>query len=160
MLKIERVTQITIEILQAMVRLVPQLTSINPPPTPDELESMLKSDCSMLFVARDEKYGEAETGGRIIGMATLVLYRVPTGLRAYIEDVVVESRARGHGIGESLTYACMEQARKAGAPAIGLTSNPGRLAANHLYQKMGFELRQTNVYRYMFKKGRREGADT
>jgi hypothetical protein len=116
MLKIERVTQITIEILQAMVRLVPQLTSINPPPTPDELESMLKSDCSMLFVARDEKYGEAETGGRIIGMATLVLYRVPTGLRAYIEDVVVESGTRtwDRGISDLCLHGTGAQGRRAG----------------------------------------------
>jgi ribosomal protein S18 acetylase RimI-like enzyme len=146
MVHIERANAVTLELLQAMQRLVPQLTSQNPPPTPDELEALLRSDSSILFLAR-----QAE-GEEIIGMATLVLYRVPTGLRGYIEDVVVDAGARGLGIGEALTWACLNHARVAGAPQVGLTSNPGRLAANHLYQRMGFELRETNSYRYTFKK--------
>jgi len=145
MLTIEQVTSVNLELMQAMLRLVPQLTSNNPPPTPDELEAMLHSDTSILFIARHSDFDE------IIGMATLVLYRVPTGLRGYIEDVVVELHARGRGIGEALTRACLEHAKNAGVPQVGLTSNPGRMAANHLYQRMGFEIRQTNAYRYTFK---------
>lgn len=81
-----------------------------------------------------------------------MLYRVPTGMRAYIEDVVVDERARGRRIGEALTRACLERAKQAGASQVMLTSNPGRDAANRLYQRMGFELRKTNVYRYGFNR--------
>jgi ribosomal protein S18 acetylase RimI-like enzyme len=148
MITIEKVTQVTLELLEAMLRLVPQLTNSSPPPTPEELDALVHSESSTLFIARD-----AASGG-IVGMATLVLYRVATGLRGYIEDVVVDSTARGQGIGESLTHACLNAAKKAGAPQVGLTSHPGRVAANVLYKKMGFEQRNTNVYRYVFKKGR------
>jgi ribosomal protein S18 acetylase RimI-like enzyme len=148
MVTIEKAEEITLELLATMLRLVPQLHSSNPPPTPDELEALLRSESSTLFLAR------AVPSGEIVGMATLVLYRVPTGLRGYIEDVVVDEAARGQGTGRALTRACLEAAKKAGAPQVGLTSHPGRTAANRLYQMMGFELRQTNAYRYVFKKGR------
>jgi len=148
MITIEKVTEVTLELLEAMLRLVPQLTSSVQPPTPEELDAVLGSECSTLFIARD-----AATG-IIVGMATLVLYRVPTGFRGYIEDVVVDRNTRGQGIGEALTKACLNAAKKAGAPQVGLTSHPGRLAANVLYRKMGFEPRNTNVYRYVFKKGK------
>ena len=146
MITIEQANEVTLELLGAMLSLVPQLTSSNPPPTPDELDALLCSEASRLFIARD-----AATGN-IVGMATLVVYRVPTGLRGYIEDVVVDEQARGQGIGEALTRACLNAAQKAGAPQVGLTSHPGRIAANALYQKMGFELRHTNAYRYVFRK--------
>ena len=148
MITIEKVTQVTLELLQAMLHLVPQLTHSNPPPTPQELDALLRSEASSLFIARD-----AATGN-IVGMATLVVYRVPTGLRGYIEDVVVDEHARGQGVGEALTKACLNAAKKAGAPQVGLTSHPGRMAANVLYRKIGFEQRNTNVYKYEFKKGK------
>lgn len=148
MITIEKVTELTLELLEAMLRLVPQLTSNVQPPTPDELDAVVHSPCSTLFLAREAATGE------IVGMATLVLYHVPTGFRGYIEDVVVDRNTRGQGIGEALTKACLNAAKKAGAPQVGLTSHPGRLAANVLYRKMGFEPRNTNVYRYVFKKGR------
>ena len=84
-------------------------------------------------------------------MATLVLYRVPTGMRGIIEDVMVNESVRGRRIGEALMHACLERAQQAGCPQVMLTSNPSRVAANRLYQRMGFELRNTNVYRYNFK---------
>ena len=148
MITIEKVHEVTLELLGAMLYLVPQLTHSHPPPTPDELDALLRSEASSLFIARD-----AATGN-IVGMATLVVYRVPTGLRGYIEDVVVDEHARGQGIGEALTKACLNAAKKAGAPQVGLTSHPGRMAANVLYRKMGFEQRITNVYKYEFKKGK------
>ncbi len=148
MVTIEKVSEVTLELLQAMLHLVPQLTHSNPPPTPEEMDALLRSPCSTLFVAR-----EAATGN-ILGMATLVVYRVPTGLRGYIEDVVVDEHARGQGVGEALTKACLNAAKKAGAPQVGLTSHPGRVAANVLYRKMGFEQRNTNVYKYEFRKGK------
>jgi ribosomal protein S18 acetylase RimI-like enzyme len=146
MVTIEQVKEVTLELLGAMLYLVPQLSNSNPPPTPDELDALLRSESSRLFIARD-----AATGN-IVGMATLIIYRVPTGLRGYIEDVVVDERARGQGLGEALTRACLNAAQKAGAPQVGLTSHPGRVAANALYQKMGFDLRHTNAYRYVFRK--------
>jgi ribosomal protein S18 acetylase RimI-like enzyme len=144
---IARVTQVDEALCLACQRLVPQLTGLNPPPTRDELALLVASPCSILFMARHEDFGEA-----IIGLATLLLYRVPTGLRGYIEDVVVDELARGRKVGEALTWACLEHAQQAGAPYVGLTSSPSRVAANRLYQKMGFVQRQTNVYKYTFKK--------
>ena len=148
-LKITQASEVTEDLYQACQRLVPQLTSNNPPPTRQELALMLSSGASILYLARHGDPVEDE----IIGLATLILYRVPTGMRAYIEDVVVDEKARGKRIGEALTRACLEQAKAAGASQVMLTSNPGRVAANRLYQRMGFELRKTNVYRYGFKQG-------
>jgi len=143
-LMIYQATEMTDELFEACQRLVPQLTSNNPPPAKKELALLVTSESSVLFFARHSDYKN-----EIIGLATLILYRVPTGLRAYIEDVVVDEKARRRRIGESLTRACLERAEAAGASQVMLTSNPGRLAANCLYQRMGFELRKTNVYRYL-----------
>jgi len=145
--KITLVTEMTDELFQACQRLVPQLTDNNPPPTREQLAQMLASPTSFLYLASHQDFGD-----ELIGMATLILYRVPTGLRGYIEDVVVDEKARGKRIGEALSRACLERAEQAGAAQVMLTSNPGRDAANRLYQRMGFELRKTNVYRYGFKR--------
>ena len=145
--RVTQVIEMTEELYEACQRLVPQLTHNNPPPNREQLAQMLESSASYLFMAWDPDFGDG-----IIGLATLVLYRVPTGVRGYIEDVVVDERARGRRIGEALTRACLERAEQAGAAQVMLTSNPGRTAANQLYQRMGFELRKTNVYRYSFRK--------
>ncbi|OGO14050.1 MAG: hypothetical protein A2030_08130 [Chloroflexi bacterium RBG_19FT_COMBO_50_10] len=145
--KITQAVEVTDELYQACQRLVPQLTDNNPPPTREQLAQMLASPTTFLYLASHQDFGD-----EIIGMATLILYRVPTGLRGYIEDVVVDEKARGKRIGEVLSHACLERAEQAGAPQVMLTSNPGRGAANRLYQRMGFELRRTNVYRYGFKR--------
>lgn len=142
-LMIYQATELTEELYWACQRLVPQLTSNNPPPTRQELTLLISSESSVLFFARHSGYKN-----EMIGLATLVLYRVPTGLRAYVEDLVVDEKARSRRIGESLIRACLERAREAGASQVMLTSNPSRLAANRLYQRIGFELRKTNVYRY------------
>ena len=143
---ITQVTMMTEELYQACQRLIPQLTTRNPPPTREQLSLMLASPVSFLFIARHPEFG-----GEIIGLATLIVYRVPTGLRGYIEDVVVDERARGKRIGEALSKACLDRAELEGASQVMLTSNPGREAPNRLYQRMGFELRKTNVYQYCFK---------
>jgi ribosomal protein S18 acetylase RimI-like enzyme len=140
-------TKLTEQLYQACQRLIPQLTQNNTPPSRQELALLLSSGSSLLYLARHPDFGDD-----IIGLATLILYRVPTGLRAYIEDVVVDERARGKYIGEALTRACLERAEQAGASQVMLTSNPNRVAANRLYQHMGFKLRKTNVYRYVFKR--------
>ena len=95
---------------------------------------------STLFVARVD--------GVIVGCLTLVFYRIPTGLKAWIEDVVVDEAARGHGVGEALNLAALDEARRQGVKYVTLTSRPGRSAANRLYQRIGFAARDTTVYRY------------
>jgi GNAT superfamily N-acetyltransferase len=146
-IQITQAMELTEELYEACQRLVPQLTKNNPSPNREQLTRMMASPSSFLYLARHDDFGE-----EIIGMATLVLYAVPTGLRGYLEDFVVDKRARGTGIGERLLHACLERAELAGAPQVMLTCNPGRGAANRLYLRMGFELRKTNVYRYSFHK--------
>jgi ribosomal protein S18 acetylase RimI-like enzyme len=129
------------EVVEAMARLVPQLSSASPPDAA-ALATMI-SGGSTLFVARVD--------GRILGSLTLVFYRIPTGLKAWIEDVVVDEEARGLGIGEALSVAALEEARRNGAKYVSLSSRPSRGAANRLYQRLGFATRDTNVYRYVLE---------
>jgi len=145
--KIDQVRAMSEELFTACQRLVPQLTHNNPPPTREQLAQMLASPASFLFQATHPDFGD-----EIIGMGTLVLYYVPTGLRGYIEDIVVDEKVRGQRIGQALMQACLDTAEKAGAPQVMLTSNPSREATNRIYLRMGFELRKTNVYRYSFTK--------
>jgi ribosomal protein S18 acetylase RimI-like enzyme len=134
------VEEVTTELVEAFVRLVPQLSSSSPPPDREALQEIVDS-ASILFMARD-------TSGILVGSLTLALFRVPTGLRAWIEDVVVDESARGAGAGEALVAAALERAGAAGARSVDLTSRPSREAANRLYVRMGFESRTTNVYRF------------
>lgn len=145
-MKIERVTEVNDELAAAFDRLIPQLSSSNPPPTRRELRELIDSPATILFVARDEAAGDA-----IVGALTLALFRIPTGLRAWIEDVIVDAASRGKGIGEALCRAALDHARAAGATTVDLTSRPSREAANRLYQRLGFERRETNVYRYKLR---------
>jgi ribosomal protein S18 acetylase RimI-like enzyme len=129
------------ELVEAFATLLPQLSSSSPPPTLDELTDIVRSPSSVLFVARDP-------AGRIVGSLTLAHFRVPTGVRAWIEDVVVDESRRGAGIGEALVAAAMDRATTEGAKSVDLTSRPSREDANRLYQRLGFEARATNVYRW------------
>ena len=138
---VEEVTEVTSEVVAAFARLVPQLSRSSPPPTEAELDEMVASPATVVLVARDG-------GGEIVGSLTLALFRIPTGLRAWIEDVVVDEGARGGGVGEALTRAALERAAAAGARSVDLTSRPSREAANRLYRRLGFERRDTNVYRH------------
>jgi ribosomal protein S18 acetylase RimI-like enzyme len=140
---IEEATQVTDELVEAFVRLTPQLSSSNPPPTREELEDLVHSKASILLIAREQP------GAPILGSLTLVVFRIPTGIRAWIEDVVVDGEARGKGIGEALTRAALDRAGQEGARTVDLTSRPTREAANRLYQRVGFELRHSNLYRYI-----------
>jgi ribosomal protein S18 acetylase RimI-like enzyme len=142
---IERVLEVTPEVLEAFNRLVPQLTSNNPAPRREDLESLISTSTNVLLVAR-----QSNQGSRIVGAGAVSAYRVPTGVRAIIEDVVVDASARGQGIGEALMTALVQAARALGAPGVTLTSNPAREAANRLYVRMGFQIRQTNCYYYGF----------
>jgi ribosomal protein S18 acetylase RimI-like enzyme len=131
------------ELISAFGRLIPQLSKSNPAPSRTQLEDIVSSPATMLFVARAE--------GRIVGALTLALFRLPTGLRAWIEDVVVDSDVRGSGIGEKLSRAALDEAKIQGAVTVDLTSRPSRVEANRLYQRLGFVARDTNVYRFQFK---------
>ena len=137
---IERATQVTDELLDAFALLIPQLSSSNPAPNREQLQAIVSSPACVLFVARVD--------GRIVGSLTLATFPIPTGVRAWIEDVVVDSDARGHGVGEALNQAAIAEAKSRGAITVELTSRPSREAANRLYQRIGFEKRETNVYRY------------
>ena len=138
-MQIDIVTQADAELYEAFQRLVPQLTDNNPPPSLDNLADLVRDAASTLMVARNAE-------GEIVGALTLSVYRVPTGIRSIIEDVIVDNSARGQGIGEALMQRAIELAREKGAKNISLTSNPLREAANRLYLRVGFKKRETNAY--------------
>ena len=140
-MKVEIATSLTPAIVDAVRRLVPQLSRSNPPPDTVELGEVVASPATDLFIALDD-------GGTIVGMSTLVTFRIPTARRAWIEDVVVDETARGRGVGDALTRAMVDRARELGAATVDLTSRPRRDAANRLYQRAGFVQRETNVWRY------------
>ena len=129
------------DLVEAYQKLTPQLSSSSPAPTKDELAAIINSDSATVLVAEDES-------GTILGSMTLVVFRIPTGVRAWIEDVVVDTEARGMGIGQALNEYAIQLADQAGAKTIDLTSRPSRESANRLYQRLGFVARETNVYRY------------
>jgi len=139
---VTEIVEVDDALLTAFGRLIPQLSSSAPPPTADELAAIVTSPATVLFVARDTD------AGTIVGALTLALFRIPTGMRAWIEDVVVDANARGRGIGEALSRAALDRARAEGAKTVDLTSRPSREIANRLYRRIGFEQRDTNVYRY------------
>ena len=137
---VEIATEVTPELVAAMTLLLPQLSRSAPPPTEAALAEIVGSPATLLFVARVED--------RIVGSLTLALFRIPTGLRAWIEDVVVDDEARGAGVGAALNRAALAAAAERGARTVDLTSRPSREAANRLYQRLGFVQRDTHVYRY------------
>lgn len=138
--RVEIATETSPELVAAFERLIPQLSRSNPPPTAEEVGEILDSPATDQFVAYLDD-------GRIAGLSTLVTFRIPTGRRAWIEDVVVDVDARGHGIGEALNRAMLDRARALGCTTVDLTSRPTREAANRLYQRIGFTPRETNIYR-------------
>jgi ribosomal protein S18 acetylase RimI-like enzyme len=133
------VDAVTEELVAAVNGLLPQLSSSVGSVSAEELHRLVAWPGLRLIAAR--------LGSQIVGMLTLVVAPLPTGVRAWIEDVVVDEAARGRGIGAGLTREAIRFARRDGAGAIDLTSNPGRAAANRLYQSLGFRLRPTNAYR-------------
>ncbi len=134
-------TDVTPELVAAFARLVPQLSRSSPPPARAELEAVVASPGTTLLVGRG-------ADGEVLGTLTLVVFRIPTGLRALVEDVVVDESGRGRGVGTALTTAALARARQLGCRTVELTSRPTREEANRLYQHLGFVRRETNVYRY------------
>jgi ribosomal protein S18 acetylase RimI-like enzyme len=139
-LVVEEALAATAVLVDAFAHLVPQLSSSSPPPGEDALRAMIDAPGTTVFVAR--------LGDAIVGTLTLVVFRIPTGVRAWIEDVVVDDAARGRGAGEALTRAALAKAAELGARTVDLTSRPSREAANRLYLRLGFAPRETNLYRY------------
>ena len=138
---VEIADEVTDELVEAFVRLTPQLSSSSPLPDRAQLDEIVTSTATHLLIARTDD-------GAIAGSLTLVLFRIPTGLRAWIEDVVVDGDARGQGVGEALNRYAIDVAAQHGARSVDLTSRPSREAANRLYQRLGFQPRETNVYRF------------
>ena len=131
------------ELVAAFELLTPQLSRSNPAPDAEALRAIVESEASTLLIARDE-----ERDGVIVGSITLAMFLIPTGRRAWIEDVVVDGDARGQGVGQLLNERAIEIAKEAGARTVDLTSRPSREAANRLYKRLGFVERETNVYRF------------
>ena len=131
------------ELIAAFNRLIPQLSRSAAVPTPDAIREIVEAPASTVLIARDGR-----NHGRIVGLLTLVVFRIPTGVRAWIEDVVVDEAVRGRGVGEALSQEAVRRAVGAGARTVELTSRPSREAANRLYQRLGFVRRDSNVYRY------------
>ena len=131
------------ELFAAFMRLIPQLSRGAPVPTRDMIREIVEAPASTLLIARDGR-----ANGQIVGMLTLVVFRIPTGVRAWIEDVVVDEGVRGRGVGEALSQEAIRRAVESGARTVELTSRPSREAANRLYQRLGFVRRDSNVYRY------------
>ena len=138
-MKIYRVTECSANLIEALEQLLPQLSSSATMPSEEYIESMLNNENFYLFVAEHE--------GAIVGMLSLVVVDIPTGRKAWIEDVVVDSRARGLHIGQALVEEAKACAKEVGAKKIYLTSNPSRKAAHALYKKCGFEEYDTTVFR-------------
>ncbi len=137
---IEVATTVDDELVAAFERLIPQLSKSSPPPSAELLSAIVDNPYSVLFVAR--------LAGEVVGSLTLALYQIPTGVKAWIEDVVVDDSARGRGVGEQLNRAAIAVATERGAKHVSLTSRSSREAANRLYRRLGFEPYETNLYRY------------
>ena len=129
-------------LVDAAARLIPQLSPSSPPPTIEQLRRIVADPATTLLVATNGG-GDAQ----VVGMLTLALFMTPTGVRAWIEDVVVDDESRGAGVASALVAAALERAQEQGARTVDLTSRPDREAANRLYVQLGFARRETNVYR-------------
>jgi ribosomal protein S18 acetylase RimI-like enzyme len=131
---------VTDDVVKAFERLLPQLSRSAPALDAAGLRSLVAWPGNRMLIARLE--------GEIVGTLTLVTFPIPTGLRAWIEDVVVDSAARGRGVGAALTREAVRLAEADGARTVDLTSRPSREAANRLYERLGFQLRDSKVYRH------------
>ena len=138
--QVEVISEITDEVVEAFGRLLPQLSRSAPPLDRAALQNIVSSPAITVLLAR--------SSGVIAGSLTLVMFPLPTGLRAWVEDVVVDESARGQGVGGALTVAAVQRAIAAGARTVDLTSRPSRAAAGRLYERSGFKLRDSRVYRY------------
>ncbi len=140
MISVRIAASVDADLVAAVTALLPQLSRSAPPPTREQLARIVSDSATTLFVAEDD--------GRIVGTLTLAAFEIPTGRRAWIEDVVTDAAARGKGVASALVNAALAHATEIGARTVDLTSRPDREDANRLYVQLGFEQRVTNVYRY------------
>lgn len=139
-IRVEIIREASQELVDAFGKLLPQLSTTAKPLDYEAIGRMVTCDANTVLVAR--------TPDAIIGTLTLVLLHLPSGVRARVEDVVVDSAARGQGVAGLLTQEALRLAREAGARTVDLTSRPDRAAANRLYERLGFQARQSTVYRF------------
>ncbi|MBQ6519665.1 MAG: GNAT family N-acetyltransferase [Anaerolineaceae bacterium] len=142
-MKVFEITEMSQKVYDTFERLLPQLSSSAKTPTWDELTELIASKAAIVLAAVDDEDPEE----KILGTMTLVVFRIPTGVRAWVEDVVVDKEARGKGIGEKLIRTSIERAKAEGAKTVDLTSRPSRVEAHRLYKRCGFEMRETCVFR-------------
>ena len=143
-MKIKKINRFSTRVFEAVLRLLPQLSSEADLPSKQYFKSILTSDNIHFFIAElDNK--------QIVGILTIGTYNIPSGTKVWIEDVVVDESQRGKGIGKELMLHAISYSRSLSAKNVGLTSRPSRIAANKLYQKMGFVQYETNVYKYQLK---------
>jgi ribosomal protein S18 acetylase RimI-like enzyme len=141
---IKEITRFSIRVFDAVLKLIPQLNPDSELISKEHFKEILKSKRTHFFIAElDNK--------KIAGILTIATYDIPTGSKVWIEDVVVDESERGKSIGKELMLFAIDFARSKGAESIELTSRPSRFAANQLYRKLGFSIRETNVYRYHLK---------
>jgi GNAT superfamily N-acetyltransferase len=143
MVSVEPATQATPEVHAALARLLPQLNPQLPVPTMERLQEIMADPAVTLLLARN--------GQQIVGTATVIVYTTPFWIKARLDEVVVDEGARGKGVGAALVNACLDLARRSGAELAELQSGVQREAANRLYPRMGFQLRETNVYRIVLR---------
>ena len=141
--EITRVRRIDADLVHAMGRLLQQIDPSHASPTAADLQRVVDCDCTVWLVARDDDQ-------RVTGTLTLVVFRVPSQVRAWFENVVVDETARGRGVGNALCAEGLRLAKERGAPAVELTSRSARVAANRLYERLGFQRRETNAWRLRF----------
>ncbi len=137
---IEELSEVTDEVVEAFARLLPQLSTSAAPLDATALRDVVSSPAVTVLLAKSE--------GAIVGTTSLVVFRIPTGVRAWIEDVIVDAAAGHRGIGKALVRDAVDRAQKAGARSVDLTTRPSRVAAGNLYEKVGFAQRDTRVYRH------------
>jgi len=153
--RVEEATQVTPALIDGFARLLPQLSRSAPPVGAERLQAIVDSPACILLTA----IGAGPTGDEVVGTLTLALFPLPTGIRAWVEDVVVDAQWQGLGVGAALIGAGLDRARACGARTVDLTSRPSREAANRLYRRLGFIERDTNVYRLTFDLKQIGGAD-
>ena len=141
MIKISELKEGSAEVLASINKLLPQLSPSAQQISMDRLLELINSDSTLLFLGIDDD-------GQILGMLSLIILKIPTGNKAWIEDVVVDVKSRGKGLGKSLMDHALERAKILGVKSIDLTSRPSRESANKLYQSLRYKIRETNVYRY------------
>ncbi|TME96293.1 MAG: GNAT family N-acetyltransferase, partial [Chloroflexi bacterium] len=129
----------TQELLDALTALLPQLNPRLEPLSMERLSRVIGDRATTLLLVRDD--------GGIVGAAAVLVYATPAFVKARIEDVVVDESSRGKGVGEALVRRCIEVARERGAEIVELQSARWREVANRLYPRLGFQLRESNLYR-------------